>query len=122
MEYGSKRRRDLAAVRMADELEAIRQAVEAGEYATPEHYAAGRPAAEAAWPQILERIRCSVPASTFHLWIEPLAPAGAAGDTLLLAAPDGVHRWAERRYSHLIEEALADHGTWTQVSFAGRAS
>jgi chromosomal replication initiator protein len=40
------------------------------------------------------------------MWLEPLRAAGAQGDTLYIAAPDGVRAWVERRYTHLIAEAL----------------
>ena len=52
------------------------------------------------------RLRASVPASTFQLWLEPLKPVGAQGATLYLSAPDGIRAWTERRYSGLIREAL----------------
>ncbi len=52
--------------------------------------------------------RASVPESTYRLWLEPLEAAGAEGDTLYLTAPEGIRAWAERRYSSLIAEALAD--------------
>lgn len=81
----------------------------------------GRAAAEADWPAIRERLRAAVSDSAFRLWIEPLDPAGAAGDTLLLAAPESVVTWAERRYSALITEALEAAGApWIKVGFTTR--
>jgi chromosomal replication initiator protein len=74
---------------------------------------------DALWRATRERLRAAVPESTFKLWIEPLEAAGAEGETLYLSAPDGVRAWAERRYSPLIAEALADSGpTLRRVSFA----
>jgi chromosomal replication initiator protein len=74
---------------------------------------------EALWRATQERLRTSVPESTFRLWLEPLQPVGAAGDTLYLEAPEGIKAWAERRYSSLIGEALRDcDATFQQVSFA----
>jgi chromosomal replication initiator protein len=74
---------------------------------------------EALWRATLERLRASVPESTYRLWLEPLKAVGAAGNTLFLAAPEGIRAWAERRYSSLIAEALDDSGTpLRQVSFA----
>jgi hypothetical protein len=91
---GSKRRRDIAAVRMAEELELLERAVaDPGE------------AAEA-WRVAAERLRNSVPESTYRLWLEPLSAFALEGDTLILAAPEGIRNWTKRRYSHLICEAL----------------
>jgi chromosomal replication initiator protein len=74
---------------------------------------------EALWRTTQERLRASVPASTYRIWLQPLKAAGAAGDTLFLSAPEGIRAWAERRYSSLIAQALADSGTaLRQVSFA----
>jgi hypothetical protein len=86
----------------------------------PAEYAAGAEAARAAWPKIAARLEASVPESTFRLWIGPLQAVGAAGDTLYLAAEDGIRAWAERRYSALITEAMSECGVpWGKVSFAG---
>ena len=63
---------------------------------------------DALWRATQERLRASVPESTFRLWLEPLRAVGAEGDTLYLTAPEGIRAWAERRYSALIAEALAD--------------
>ena len=74
---------------------------------------------DALWRATQDRLRASVPESTFRLWLEPLRAVGADGDTLYLTAPEGIRAWAERRYSSLIAEALADSGTpLRQVSFA----
>jgi chromosomal replication initiator protein len=51
------------------------------------------------------------------MWLEPLRPAGARGETLHLTAPEGIRTWVERRYAGLIEEALAESGTLRRVSF-----
>jgi chromosomal replication initiator protein len=63
------------------------------------------------WRDIQDRLRASVPHSTFQLWLEPLKVAGTQAETLLLAAPDGIRAWTERRYSGLILEALAGAGS-----------
>ncbi len=75
---------------------------------------------DALWRATQERLRASVPESTYRIWFEPLSVAGAAGDTLLLTAPEErVRAWAERRYASLIGEALAESGTeLCRVSFA----
>ena len=62
---------------------------------------------EAVWAGASERLRSSVPDSTFRIWLEPLRPAGRRDTTLLLSAPDGIRAWAERRYAELIAEAVA---------------
>ena len=63
---------------------------------------------DALWRTTQERLRASVPESTYRLWLEPLRAVGSVGETLYLTAPEGVRAWAERRYSALIAEALAD--------------
>ncbi|MGE0067250.1 MAG: chromosomal replication initiator protein DnaA [Solirubrobacterales bacterium] len=75
---------------------------------------------DALWRATQERLRASVPESTYRIWFEPLRVAGAAGDTLYLTAgEERVRAWAERRYASLIAEALADSGGPLQrVSFA----
>ena len=75
---------------------------------------------DALWRATQDRLRASVPESTYRIWFEPLRVAGAAGDTLYLtAAEERVRAWAERRYAALIAEALADSGgSICRVSFA----
>jgi chromosomal replication initiator protein len=72
---------------------------------------------EALWKAAKERLRSSVPESTFKLWLEPLAVAGRRGETLLLSAPDGVRAWVERRYSSLIREVIDGEAGLTDVGF-----
>ncbi len=75
---------------------------------------------EALWEEIRERLRSSVPESTYRLWLEPLRPVGARETTLYLTAPEGISAWVERRYSPLISEALAASGSgFDRVAFAG---
>ena len=78
-----------------------------------------RQTCDALWQATQQRLKDSVPDSTFRLWLEPLQALGAEGETLFLTAPEGIRAWTERRYSSLIEEALADSGSELQrVSFA----
>src|SRR3954452_16912180 len=63
---------------------------------------------DALWRATQDRLRASVPESTFRLWLEPLRPVGADADTLYLTGPEGIRAWAERRYSSLIGQALAN--------------
>jgi chromosomal replication initiator protein len=77
-----------------------------------------RQTVDALWQATQQRLKDSVPDSTFRLWLEPLKAIGAEGGTLFLSAPEGIRAWTERRYSSLIEEALADSGgEMQQVSF-----
>ena len=74
---------------------------------------------DALWRATRERLRSSVPESTYRLWLEPLEAVGIEGDTLFLTAPENVRAWSERRYESLIAEALRDAGAGLeQVSFA----
>ncbi len=74
---------------------------------------------DALWKAAQDHLRAAVPESTFRLWLEPLKATGSDGETLFLSAPEGISAWAERRYSGLIAEALADSGaTLSRVSFA----
>jgi len=66
---------------------------------------------DALWRATQDRLRASVPESTFRLWLEPLRPVGSDADALYLTGPEGIRAWAERRYSSLIGEALAAAGT-----------
>jgi chromosomal replication initiator protein len=69
------------------------------------------------WREAQGRLRLSVPASTFQLWLEPLKPVEARGATLYLSAPEGVRAWAERRYSGLIREALGAGSGLSEIDF-----
>jgi chromosomal replication initiator protein len=66
---------------------------------------------DALWRATQDRLRASVPESTYRLWLEPLQPLGTEGDTLYLTAPGGIRAWAERRYTSLIGEALSASGS-----------
>ena len=44
---------------------------------------------DALWRATQERLRASVPESTFRLWLEPLRAVGADGDALYLTGPGG---------------------------------
>jgi chromosomal replication initiator protein len=73
---------------------------------------------DALWRTVRERLKASVPDSTYRLWLEPLTTAGADEETLFLTAPEGVRTWAERRYSSLIAAALRETSApQSQVAF-----
>ncbi|HYP56637.1 MAG TPA: chromosomal replication initiator protein DnaA, partial [Solirubrobacterales bacterium] len=65
---------------------------------------------ETLWEDVQARLRAALPEPTYELWMEPLRPLAAQGDTLYLTAPPGIQAWVERRYSSLIGEALAALG------------
>ena len=74
---------------------------------------------DALWRATQDRLRASVPESTFRLWLEPLQAVGADADAIYLTGPEGIRAWAERRYSSLIAQALAAGGTpLRQVHFS----
>jgi hypothetical protein len=110
--HGSRRKRDLAAVAMAEELAQLErlasaQAVDCRELLR-------------SWIAARRRLRRAVPPSTYRLWLRPLRPTAAEGSTLFLIAPVGVCAWIERRYFTLIAECL--EGTrFDRVEFIGSA-
>jgi hypothetical protein len=105
---GSRRKRDLAAVRMADELKLLEAVGQCGAGVID------------CWAEAKARLRTSVPQSTFDLWVDPLELVGAKGHRLLLSAPEDIRAWAERRYSGLIREALAGSG-YTDIAIVGQS-
>ena len=73
----------------------------------------------AVWQDTQDRLRRSLPGSTYRIWLEPIEVAGSDGETLYLEAPDGIRAWAERRYTGLIAEAVsAVDPTLRTISFA----
>ncbi len=105
---GSRRKRDLVAVRMAEELERLERMqlapTTAGDNAC------------SAFAQVAIKCWRAVPESTFAIWLSPLRCVGADDNTLFLAAPTGVRTWVERRYASLIREALQGTG-YSDVEF-----
>jgi chromosomal replication initiator protein len=75
------------------------------------HDGAAKQDLDSLWREVQDRLRASVPSSTFQLWLEPLKVVGAQADTLYLCAPESIRAWTERRYSGLIREALAGTGS-----------
>lgn len=87
------------------------------------HDDAEKPNLDSLWQDVRDRLRASVPPSTFQLWLEPLEAVGAQGERLYLAAPDSIRAWTERRYSSLIREALAGVGSaLSEVAFVASGS
>lgn len=117
---GSKRKRDLAALQMAEELAALERRCEE-EAALRAAGISPDPCRDLrTWVQARRRLRRALRStpSTYRLWIKPLRPAGSAEDCLYLTAPETIRAWTERRYSSLICEALRDCSPFTRISFA----
>jgi chromosomal replication initiator protein len=53
---------------------------------------------ETLWEHITSDLRREVPDFQFHIWLEPLVPAGRGGNTLYVAAPDHIRTWVGERY------------------------
>jgi chromosomal replication initiator protein len=68
---------------------------------------AAKPDLDSIWREAQDRLRASVPESTFQLWLEPLKVVGSRAETLLLTGPENIRAWTERRYSGLLREALS---------------
>jgi chromosomal replication initiator protein len=60
-----------------------------------------------AWPRIRGELRRAVTDSTWHLWLEPLAPAGLRDGELVLVAPDEIRSWVASNFSRLLGAATA---------------
>lgn len=105
---GSRRKRDLAAVQMADELARLESV--------------GQADAEIAryWTQAKERLRSTMSESVFDLWMAPVELAGTADSSLILSAPEQIKNWTKRRFSRLIREALASVDCpYSDIEFVG---
>lgn len=75
----------------------------------------GLPELLAGWPAVCERLRTSVSPETYELWLAPLRPFGAEGETAYLGGPEDICAWVERRYSSLTLQALGP--TYSRVRF-----
>lgn len=104
---GSKRKRDLAAVRMAEELELLERQGEV----TSE--------IRETWETACELIKASIAGHEYGSTIAHLTPTGTDGEVLILtAAEQRVIVWAERRYSALIATALQSCSDFKSARFA----
>lgn len=61
---------------------------------------------DALWERVIEGLAAALPASTLRLWLDPLRPVSARGETVYLSAPPTVKRWVERRYLPQVEAEL----------------
>src|SRR3954453_15381042 len=57
------------------------------------------------WDRMREQMRSEVTDFIFHVWLEPLKPAGRLGDKLFITAPGHVRGWVRERYGELIRRA-----------------
>jgi chromosomal replication initiator protein len=60
-----------------------------------------------AWPRVRAELRRAVTDSTWHLWLEPLTPAGLRDGELVVAAPDDTRSWVAANYTRLLQAAAA---------------
>jgi chromosomal replication initiator protein len=65
---------------------------------------------ETIWDAVRRELRRDVTDFTFHIWLEPLEPAGSAAGTLYLRAPDHVRTWVGDRYMPLLRGAARRAG------------
>jgi chromosomal replication initiator protein len=64
-----------------------------------------------------EEMRTEVTDFIFHVWLEPLKPAGRIGDSLFISAPGHVRGWVRDRYGDLLRNAAARvEGTRVEVN------
>ncbi|HYZ29330.1 MAG TPA: chromosomal replication initiator protein DnaA [Thermoleophilaceae bacterium] len=59
------------------------------------------------WERVREEMRSQVTDFIFHVWLEPLKPAGRTGDKLFITAPGHVRGWVRERYGDLLRDAAA---------------
>src|SRR4051794_12922610 len=63
---------------------------------------------ETTWERMREELRAEVTDFIFHVWLEPLTPAGRVGDKLFISAPGHVRGWVRERYGDLLRQAAAN--------------
>src|SRR3954447_25032381 len=67
-----------------------------------------------------EQMRSEVTDFIFHVWLEPLKPAGLVGDKMFIAAPGHVRGWVRERYGDLLRSAAARaNGSRLEVDLVG---
>src|SRR3954451_2589427 len=77
-----------------------RTAPERGRFTLPEDL-------QTTWDRMREEMRAEVTDFIFHVWLEPLKPAGRVGDNLFISAPGHVRGWVRDRYGELLRSAAA---------------
>jgi chromosomal replication initiator protein len=59
------------------------------------------------WDRVREEMRGEVTDFIFHVWLEPLKPAGRVEDKLFISAPSHVRGWVRERYGDLLRSAAS---------------
>ena len=65
---------------------------------------------ETIWDAVRSELRRDVGDFTFHIWLEPLEPAGCDQGTLYIRAPEHIRSWVRDRYTNLLRNAVRAAG------------
>ena len=65
---------------------------------------------ETIWNTVRDELRREVTDFTFHIYLEPLEPAGATEGTLYIRAPDHIRSWVGDRYMTVLRRAARAAG------------
>src|SRR5689334_6206706 len=72
------------------------------------------------WDHVREEMRSEVTDFIFHVWLEPLKPAGRVGDKLFITAPGHVREWVRDRYGELLRSAASRvNGARLEIDLVG---
>jgi chromosomal replication initiator protein len=73
----------------------------------PEDHSQPQPDRELAsvWDAVQRELRTEVTEVTFHIWLQPLEPAGLAAGTLYVRAPEHIRTWVEERFVPVLRTA-----------------
>ena len=55
------------------------------------------------WSAVRGKLRCAVPESTWHQWLEPLSGRESEDGTLVVEAPAQLRPWVAKRYGRLLQ-------------------
>lgn len=69
------------------------------------------------WEQVCEAAKRRLYPAPFAMWIQPIEVAGLQDGELILAAPDPIRSWVERRYLAVLIECLPEDAEITGVRF-----
>jgi chromosomal replication initiator protein len=65
----------------------------------------------AVWDTVQRELRAEVTEVTFHIWLQPLAPAALIGGTLYVRAPEHIRTWVDERFRPLLQRAAKAAGS-----------
>jgi chromosomal replication initiator protein len=68
------------------------------------------PELETIWDAVRRELRRDVTDFTYHIWLEPLEPAGCDGGTLYVKAPAHIRSWVRDRYMTVLRTAVREAG------------